>query len=110
MTSYFTAAMRKRAVELNEKKMDAETRAQLEGAKGIEVKNFIAAKAIGMRWILIWKVKDDGSCKPKARAILLGYPRSRLRAQGYNNTCDDKAKSSDASADNRHQAMEDSER
>ena len=26
-----------------------------------------------MRWILTWKVKDDGSCKPKARAILLGY-------------------------------------
>ena len=88
MTSYFLAAMRKRAVELNEKKMDAETRAQFEGAKGIEVKNFIAAKAfetipvhlqppreqaIGMRWILTWKVKDDGSCKPKARAILLGY-------------------------------------
>ena len=73
MTSYFIAAMRKRAVGLNEKKVDAETRAQLEGAKGIEVKNFIAAKAIGMRWILTWKVKDDGSCKPKARAILLGY-------------------------------------
>lgn len=68
--------------------MDAETRAQFEGAKGIEVKNFMAAKAFGtipahlqppreqaieMRWILTWKVKDDGSCKPKARAILLGY-------------------------------------
>ena len=26
-----------------------------------------------MRWILTWKVKDDGSAKPKARAVLLGY-------------------------------------
>ncbi len=26
-----------------------------------------------MRWILTWKVKDDGTTKPKARAILLGY-------------------------------------
>eukprot|EP00434_Breviolum_minutum_P007591 symbB.v1.2.006699.t1/scaffold404.1/size210989/5 len=88
MAGYFVSAMRRRAVELSEKKMDATTRAQFEGAKGVEVKNFIAArafetipahqqppreKAIGMRWILTWKVKDDGSTKPKARAILLGY-------------------------------------
>ena len=88
MTSYFVAAMRRRAVELSERRMDPETRAQFEGAKGAEEKNFIAAKtfeilpdylqppreqAIGMRWILTWKLKDDGTRKPKARAILLGY-------------------------------------
>ena len=52
------------------------------------MKNFIAAKAfealpehlrphrdqtVGMRWILTWKVKEDGSVKPKARAVFLGY-------------------------------------
>ena len=88
MTSYFLTAMRRRAVELSERRMDPETRAEFEGAKGVEVKNFIAAKAfeiipdhlqppreqaIGMRWILTWKLKDDGTRKPKARAILLGY-------------------------------------
>ena len=26
-----------------------------------------------MRWILTWKTKEDGSVKPKARAVLLGY-------------------------------------
>ena len=85
---YVVTALRRRAVELSEKRMDPETRAQFEGAKGVEVKNFIAAKAfealpphlqppkeqaVGMRWILTWKLKDDGSTKPKARAILLGY-------------------------------------
>ena len=30
-------------------------------------------QAVGMRWILTWKVKEDGSVKPKARAVLLGY-------------------------------------
>ena len=57
-------------------------------AKAVEVRNFIAAKAfeilpehlkpnyqqaIGMRWILTWKQKEDGSRKAKARAVLLGY-------------------------------------
>ena len=58
------------------------------GAKAIEVKNFVASKAfetlpdhlkpdkrraIGMRWILTWKLKEDGTRKAKARAVLLGY-------------------------------------
>ena len=57
-------------------------------AKAAEVRNFISAQAfealpahlkpsreqaIGMRWLLTWKVQEDGSVKPKARAILLGY-------------------------------------
>ena len=57
-------------------------------AKGIEVRNFVAAEAfetlpdhlkpslteaIGMRWILTWKLKEDGSYKAKARAILKGF-------------------------------------
>ena len=28
---------------------------------------------MGMRWILTWKLKDDGTTKPKARAVILGY-------------------------------------
>ena len=88
MAGYFVASMKRRSIEVSEKRMDPETRKLFEGAKGVEVKNFIAAKAfealppqlqlpkhkaVGMRWILTRKLKDDGSTKPKARAILLGY-------------------------------------
>ena len=85
---YFIGALKRRAVEVSEKRMDAETKRLFDAAKQIEVKNFISAQAfealpdhvkppketaVGMRWILTWKVKDDGTTKPKARAILLGY-------------------------------------
>ena len=88
LQSYFVGALRRRACEVSEKRMDAEEKRAFAGAKAAEVKNFIAAKAfeclpphlqppreqaVGMRWILTWKVKDDGTTKPKARAILLGY-------------------------------------
>ena len=67
--------------------MMAEEREAFRGAKAIEVKNFVASEAfevlpeelrpdrsqaIGMRWILTWKLREDGSRKPKARAVLLG--------------------------------------
>ncbi|CAE7691047.1 RE1 [Symbiodinium sp. CCMP2592] len=86
--SYFVGAFKKRAVEVSEKRLSPEDREKFQGAKGVEVKNFIAAKAfealpegmrpsrdqaVGMRWILTWKVREDGSLKPKARAVLLGY-------------------------------------
>lgn len=88
LQGYFVGALRRRACEVSEKRMDAEEKRAFAGAKAAEVKNFIAAKAfeclpphlqppreqaVGMRWILTWKVKDDGTTKPKARAILLGY-------------------------------------
>ncbi|OLQ14879.1 hypothetical protein AK812_SmicGene911 [Symbiodinium microadriaticum] len=86
--AYFVGSMRRRAVELSERRMTAEEREAFQGAKAIEVKNFVASKAfeilpdhlkpdkaqaIGMRWILTWKLREDGSRKPKARAVLLGY-------------------------------------
>ena len=85
MFGYFVGAMRRRAVEVSEKRLDEDAKQQFREAKAVEVKNFIAAKAfesipkeqqppkekaIGMRWILTWKVKDDGTTKAKARAIL----------------------------------------
>ena len=80
--------MKRRAVELSERRMTPEEITAFQGAKGTEVKNFVASKAfeilpdhlkpdrsqaIGMRWILTWKLKEDGTRKPKARAVLLGY-------------------------------------
>ena len=86
--SFFVGALKRKAVEVSERRLTPEDRERFREAKNIEVKNFIAAKAfealpehlrphqdqaIGMRWILTWKVKEDGSVKPKARAVLLGY-------------------------------------
>ena len=86
--SYFVGAFKRKAVEVSERRLSAEDREKFQGAKSVEVKNFIAAKAfealpegmrpnreqaVGMRWILTWKMREDGSLKPKARAVLLGY-------------------------------------
>ena len=88
LSTYFLNNLKKRAVEVSEKRLTEEERELFKGAKATEIKNFIAAKAfevlptsirpsreqaVGMRWILTWKQKEDGSVKPKARAVLLGY-------------------------------------
>ena len=86
--AFFVGSMRRRAVELSERRLSPEEKQAFQGAKAVEVKNFVASKAfeilpehlkpdksqaIGMRWILTWKLREDGSRKPKARAVLLGY-------------------------------------
>ena len=88
LQGYFIGALKRRAVEVSEKRLSPQELQQFKEAKAIEVKNFIAAEAfqtlppplrphhsqaIGMRWILTWKQKEDGSRKAKARAVLLGY-------------------------------------
>ena len=87
LETFFVGALKRRAVEVNEKRLNAKDYEAFQQAKQSEVKNFIAARAfealpelrpradqvIGMRWILTWKTKDDGSLKPKARAILKGF-------------------------------------
>ena len=85
---YMVSAMRRRAVEVHEKHLSDAERREFASAKAVEVRNFVAARAfeilpealkpsrsqaIGMRWILTWKPKEDGSVKAKARAVLLGY-------------------------------------
>ena len=88
LSAFFVGAMKRKAVEVSERKLTPSEREQFKQAKMIEVKNFIAAEAfkslpahlqpsadqaMGMRWILTWKVKDDGSKKAKARPVLVGY-------------------------------------
>ena len=88
LQSYFVGALKRRAVEVSEKRLSQEDKQKFREAKAIEVRNFIAAQAfealppnvrlskdqaISMRWILTWKVQDNGDLKPKARAVLLGY-------------------------------------
>ena len=86
--AYFVGALKRRNVEVCERKLAESDKERFREAKAVEVKNFVASEAfevlprhlqpsrdqaIGMRWILTWKVKDDGTVKPKARAVLLGY-------------------------------------
>ncbi|OLP94836.1 Copia protein [Symbiodinium microadriaticum] len=88
LTHFFVGAFKRRAVEVCERKLSPQDLQKFREAKEVEVKNFIAAKAfeaipvhlrpskeqaVGMRWILTWKLRDDGSYKAKARAVLLGY-------------------------------------
>ena len=88
LETYFVGAMKRKAVEVSEKHLSPAEKAQFRDAKAVEVKNFIAAEAfkslpqhlqpsasqaVGMRWILTWKLKEDGTRKAKARAVLLGY-------------------------------------
>ncbi|OLP95145.1 Retrovirus-related Pol polyprotein from transposon TNT 1-94 [Symbiodinium microadriaticum] len=88
LETYFVGAMKRKAVEISEKHRSPAEKAQFRDAKPVEVKNFIAAEAfkslpqhlqpsashaVGMRWILTWKLKEDGTRKAKARAVLLGY-------------------------------------
>ena len=88
LSAYFTGAMKRQAVEVNEKRLSAEERKFFSAAKDVEVRNFLAAQAfeslpghlqpskeqaVSMRWVLTWKYKEDGSKKAKARAVLLGY-------------------------------------
>ena len=97
LPSYFVGALKRKAVEVSERKLNEDQKAQFRAAKTVEVRNFIAAKAfetlpeglrpskeqaIHMRWILTWKPVDGGGQKAKARAVLLGYqdPKYEHRA------------------------------
>ncbi|CAE7244002.1 RE1, partial [Symbiodinium sp. CCMP2456] len=88
LQNYFVGALKRKAVEVSERRLSPADRERFQEAKSVEVRNFIAAQAfealpdelkpsreqaVGMRWILTWKVRDDGGVKPKARAVLLGY-------------------------------------
>eukprot|EP00439_Symbiodinium_sp_Y106_P025508 s4411_g3.t1 len=88
MQGFFAGALRRRAVEVSEKRLTPQELQQFKEAKAVEVKNFLAAEAfqvlpphlrpnasqaIGMRWILTWKCREDGTRRAKARAVLLGY-------------------------------------
>ena len=88
LESYFVGAIKRKAVEVSEKRLTGPEREGFRDAKMVEVRNFLAAQAfealpehlrpsreqaIGMRWVLTWKIKDDGTRRPKARAVLLGY-------------------------------------
>ena len=94
--AYICSIMRKKQLEVNEKKLTKEEVLQFIQAKQKEVRNFVASecfeaeaarkhvdegKVVGMRWLLSWKFDDDNNKKAKARAIVLGYQDPRYSTQ-----------------------------
>ena len=84
----FVGQLRRKAAEVSERRLTPSEQEEFRAAKEIEIKNFLSAdafealpahlqpnkdQAVGMRWILTWKLRDDGSRKAKARTVLLGY-------------------------------------
>eukprot|EP00435_Cladocopium_sp_Y103_P052568 s378_g16.t1 len=82
--------LRRKAVEVQERKLTRAELEQFDQAKQKEIRSFLQAQcfkvvpehmlppnsdAIGMRWLLTWKSLQDGTSdkKAKARAIILGY-------------------------------------
>ena len=75
-------------MEVSERKMTPKKKTKFAAAKAVEVKKYVAAKAMEalapgqrpdrskamrMRWILTYKATEEGGQKAKARAVILGY-------------------------------------
>ena len=90
-SAYICQKLKRKQVEVHEKRLTTEEKAQFDKAKSSEVRNFVAAECFkawqgrelqeseipGMRWLLTWKFDDkytdNNGRKAKARAIVLGY-------------------------------------
>ena len=85
---FFIKSLKRKNVEVSERRLQPEEREGFRNAKTAEVKKFLSAKAmealppdmipdrnqaLKMRWILTYKVAEGGTTKPKARAVILGY-------------------------------------
>ena len=88
LETYLASALKKKSAEVYEKHMDEDTKAKFLGAKNVEIKKFLVARALEalppdkqpskteamrMRWILSWKTDHSGATVPKARAVVLGF-------------------------------------
>lgn len=88
--AFVVSQLRRKAVEVQERKLTRAEVEQFDQAKQKEIRSFLQSQcfkvvpdhmlpprgdAIGMRWLLTWKSLQDGTDgkKAKARAIILGY-------------------------------------
>jgi hypothetical protein len=94
-------SLRKKRVEVNEKRLRAEEREMMNAAKGQEIREFLEeavvtrlqngeyidpAEVMKMRWVLTWK-KDEqnpGKQKAKARLVVLGFQDPYLGKENTN--------------------------
>ena len=91
--AYVCSQMRRKQVEVQERRLKPEELKKFCGAKEKEVRNYVSAECfalankqcpdekmvLGMRWLLTWKYDEqcEGGKKAKARAIILGYQDPR---------------------------------
>ena len=75
LEGFFTGTLKKKSVEVSERRLTPAERAEFQAAKATEVRNFIASEAfkvlppelqpsrsqaVGMRWVLTWKPLEGG--------------------------------------------------
>ena len=89
--AYICQKLKRKQVEVNERRLSPEEKQEFLHAKDKEVRNFVAAECfrawngrelneaeiMGMRWLLTWKYDEKyinkGGRKAKARAVVLGF-------------------------------------
>ena len=91
--AFVVTSLRKKRVEIVEKRLNPEERELIRTAKGKEIKEFLKEAVVArlqegevvephdvmkMRWVLTWKQNDDGSRKGKARLVVLGFQDPHL--------------------------------
>ena len=85
---FVVANLRKKRVEIVEKRLSAEEKELIRTAKGKEIREFLKEAVVArlvegevvnpdevmrMRWVLTWKKNEDGTPKGKARLVVLGF-------------------------------------
>ena len=95
MCAFVVKQIRKRNVELTERKLTAEERVEFEKAKGKEVNNYVSSRvfsllpshlkpdvnqAMAMRWILTWKTDESGGKEGESKMRHIWVPGSPVRA------------------------------
>ena len=93
MEAFVVRQIKRQNVEVSEKRMTPEEKEQFKGAKMKEGTNYISSKvfsilpshllpdrsqAMQMRWVLTWKVTNEGQ-KAKARCVILGFKIRNMR-------------------------------
>ena len=91
--AFVVTSLRKKRVEIVEKRLTPEEKELIRTAKGKEIKEFLKEAVVArlqqgetvdpnevmkMRWVLTWKKNDDGSTKGKARLVVLGFQDPHL--------------------------------
>ena len=91
--AFVVASLRKKRVEIVEKRLNPEEKELIRTAKGKEIKEFLKEAVVArlregevvepseimkMRWVLTWKKNEDGTTKGKARLVVLGFEDPHL--------------------------------
>jgi hypothetical protein len=98
--AFVATSLRKKRVEIVEKRFTPEEKKLIRTAKGKEIKEFLKEAVVArlqqgetvdpsevmkMRWVLTWKKNDDGTTKGKARLVVLGFQDPHLGTEHTSN-------------------------